>query len=115
MSEAAGGETGGRGERGRKLYCSLSVLEISVYSATWICGVLYSLYTLYLAGMDQVRRNLYWLLSDDQSELCSDQPRRVEVRSGDGEALVEALEVREDVQGLRGPRVDHLEDIRTTG
>ena len=110
MSHATGAE-----RLGRRLYCSLSLLEISLYTSTWICGVLYSLYTLYLAGMEQVSRNLYWLQSDDQSELCSDQPRRVEVRSGDGEALVEALEVREDVQGLRGPRVDHLEDIRTTG
>ena len=110
MSHATGAE-----RLGRRLYCSLSLLEISLYTSTWICGVLYSLYTLYLAGMEQVSRNLYWLQSDDQSELCSDQPRRVEVRSGDGEALVEVLEVREDVQGLRGPRVDHLEDIRTTG
>ena len=110
MSHSTGAE-----RLGRRLYCSLSLLEISLYTSTWICGVLYSLYTLYLAGMEQVRRNLYWLQSDDQSELCSDQPRRAEVRSGDGEALVEDLEVREDVQGLRGPRVDHLEDIRTTG
>ena len=110
MSHATGAE-----RLGRRLYCSLSLVEISLYTSTWICGVLYSLYTLYLAGMEQVSRNLYWLQSDDQSELCSDQPRRVEIRSGDGEALVEALEVREDVQGLRGPRVDHLEDICTTG
>ena len=38
----------------RRLYCSLSLLEMSVYTATWICGVLYSLYTLYLASLDQV-------------------------------------------------------------
>ena len=38
----------------RRLYCSLSLLEMSLYTATWICGVLYSLYTLYLASLDQV-------------------------------------------------------------
>ena len=49
MSHATGAE-----RLGRRLYCSLSLLEISVYTSTWICGVLYSLYTLYLAGMEQV-------------------------------------------------------------
>ena len=52
MSETAGAE-----RLGRRLYCSLSLVEISVYTATWICGVIYSLYTLYLAGMDQVNTN----------------------------------------------------------
>ena len=49
MSHATGAE-----RLGRRLYCSLSLVEISLYTSTWICGVLYSLYTLYLAGMDQV-------------------------------------------------------------
>ena len=53
MSHATGAE-----RLGRRLYCSLSLLEISLYTSTWICGVLYSLYTLYLAGMEQVSRNL---------------------------------------------------------
>ena len=37
-----------------KLYPSLSFLEISVYTATWICGVMYALYNLYRASMEQV-------------------------------------------------------------
>ena len=48
------GEEGKSQGRASRLYCSLSLLEISFYTATWICGVLYSLYTLYLASMDQV-------------------------------------------------------------
>jgi len=55
MSEEVGAERPGRGPA-KKLYCSLSVLEISVYTATWICGVFYSLYTLYLAGVEQLSR-----------------------------------------------------------
>ena len=49
------GEEGRSQGRASRLYCSLSLLEISFYTATWISGVLYSLYTLYLASMDKVK------------------------------------------------------------
>ena len=62
MSEEVGAERPGRGPA-KKLYCSLSVLEISVYTATWICGVFYSLYTLYLAGVEQVGYRILLLLA----------------------------------------------------
>ena len=39
--------------RARKLYASLSFAEISVYTATWVCGVMYSLYNLYIVSIDQ--------------------------------------------------------------
>jgi len=42
--------------RARKLYASLSFAEISVCTATWVCGVMYSLYNLYIVSIDQVRR-----------------------------------------------------------
>ena len=48
------GEEGKSVGRASRLYCSLPLWELSFYTATWICGVLYSLYTLYLAGLDQV-------------------------------------------------------------
>ena len=51
----------------RRLYCSLSLLEMSLYTATWICGVLYSLYTLYLASLDQVNISKQTLQSQHTS------------------------------------------------
>ena len=36
---------------------SLSFAELSVYTATWVCGVMYALYSLYLASMERVRRS----------------------------------------------------------
>ena len=45
-----------RGGASRKLYPSLSFLEISVYTATWICGVVYALYNLYMSSIREVRR-----------------------------------------------------------
>ena len=50
------GDEGKPGARASRLYCSLAIWEISFYTATWICGVLYSLYTLYLASMEQVTK-----------------------------------------------------------
>ena len=44
-------------ESARKLYPSLSFAELSVYTATWVCGVMYALYSLYLASMERVRRS----------------------------------------------------------
>ena len=41
----------------RKLYTSLSFAELSVYTAAWVCGVMYALYSLYLASMERVRRS----------------------------------------------------------
>ena len=51
-----GDRAGQQGSQGRasKLYPSLSFLEISVYTATWICGVMFALYSLYRASMEQV-------------------------------------------------------------
>ena len=49
------GQQSSSGGRASKLYPSLSFLEISVYTATWICGVMFALYSLYRASMDQVR------------------------------------------------------------
>ena len=49
------GQQSGSGGRASKLYPSLSFLEISVYTATWICGVMFALYSLYRASMEQVR------------------------------------------------------------
>ena len=49
------GQQSGSGDRASKLYPSLSFLEISVYTATWICGVMFALYSLYRASMEQVR------------------------------------------------------------
>ena len=48
------GQQSGSGGRASKLYPSLSFLEISVYTATWICGVMLALYSLYRASMEQV-------------------------------------------------------------
>ena len=45
-----------QGGASKKLYPSLSFLEISVYTATWICGVAYALYNLYLSSIREVRR-----------------------------------------------------------
>ena len=39
-----------------KMYASLSFLEISVYTATWICGVMYSVYMLVMASKEQLRQ-----------------------------------------------------------
>ena len=51
-----GDRAGQQGSQGRtsRLYPSLSFLEISVYTATWICGVMFALYSLYRASMEQV-------------------------------------------------------------
>ena len=40
----------------RKLYPSLSLVEISLYTATWICGVYLACHSLYLASQEQARR-----------------------------------------------------------
>ena len=52
MGDRAGQQ--GSSARASRLYPSLSFLEISVYTATWICGVMYSLYSLYRASLEQV-------------------------------------------------------------
>ena len=55
----------------RRLYCSLSLVEMSLYTATWICGVLYSLYTLYLASLDQVNiSNRHYIVNTLHSTNC---------------------------------------------
>jgi len=40
----------------RKLYPSLSLVEISLYTATWICGVYLACHSLYLASQEHARR-----------------------------------------------------------
>jgi len=40
----------------RKLYPSLSLVEISLYTATWLCGVYLACHSLYTASQDQARR-----------------------------------------------------------
>ena len=40
----------------RKLYPSLSLVEISLYTATWICGVYLACHSLYMASQEQARR-----------------------------------------------------------
>ena len=40
----------------RKLYPSLSLVEISLYTATWISGVYLACHSLYMASQEQGRR-----------------------------------------------------------
>ena len=40
----------------RKLYPSLSLVEISLYTATWICGVYLACHSLYIASQEQARK-----------------------------------------------------------
>ena len=40
----------------RKLYPSLSLVEISLYTATWICGVYLAGHSLYMASQEHARR-----------------------------------------------------------
>ena len=40
----------------RKLYPSLSLVEISLYTATWILGVYLACHSLYMASQEQARR-----------------------------------------------------------
>ena len=56
MGDRAGQQ--GSSSRASRLYPSLSFLEISVYTATWICGVMYALYSLYRASLEQVSLGL---------------------------------------------------------
>ena len=42
---------------GRKLYPSLSFVEISLYTGTWVCGVMYAVLSLYQAGVHHLRNN----------------------------------------------------------
>lgn len=56
MGDRAGQQ--GSSARASRLYPSLSFLEISVYTTTWICGVMYALYSLYRASLEQVSRGL---------------------------------------------------------
>ena len=55
-------------KRASRLSCSLSLWEISFYTATWISGVFYSLYTLYLASMDQVKIYHYIVRTIDEDD-----------------------------------------------
>ena len=40
----------------RKLYPSLSLVDMSLYTATWICGVYLACHSLYMASQEQARR-----------------------------------------------------------
>ena len=42
---------------GKRLYPSLSFVEISLYTGTWICGVMYAVLSLYQAGLHHLRNN----------------------------------------------------------
>ena len=79
MGDRAGQQ--GSSARASRLYPSLSFLEISVYTATWICGVMYSLYSLYRASLEQVSLLGLWFPQSLSMSLFSGQARQHSLRS----------------------------------
>ena len=98
-SVTMGKESGERTVSGRRLYPSLSFLEISLYTGIWISGK-YSLLDWSLLIQTHLRSTLLSVVSV-QVWSVSSETRQPEIWSGEGETLV--VTVRwEDGEGCVG-------------